>query len=384
MDEREETLERQIRALAGAGLGRLEDEEAREADAGTRLASVLAGLRRALAAEAGSLYLEEHGELVLLAAQSERVDETALSTRLGERTAVGAETPAGWVAQRRQPLRVDDVYALDGAPRWDPRRDGAGFRSRALLALPLEDADGGLAGVLELLNPRDAAGQPATFAAEDVERIGPLAAVAARAVEAERLERGFLETAFDLAVGVEEGDPEIRGHVRRVSGYSAALARAVGCSPDAVRWIRLASPLHDVGKVGLPPQILYKPGRLTDEEFDLTKRHTEVGARIFREVGDSPLFQTAAEVCLTHHERWDGSGYPRGLRGEHIPLAGRVVAVADVFDALTTKRIYKPALGIEQSLKIIRQESARHFDPRLVDAFQGIFAEILDVKSRFG
>ncbi|MCA8926033.1 MAG: HD domain-containing protein [Planctomycetes bacterium] len=200
-------------------------------------------------------------------------------------------------------------------------------------------------------------------------------------LQAELTQRGYLSAVFALAEAVEEQDEAIAGHVRRISGYSAVIARAHGCEPEFVRAVQLASPLHDVGKVAIPSEILFKPGKLSDAEFDETKRHSAEGAAILAR-GGGAFWALAAEVAGSHHERWDGSGYPRGLSGEAIPLAARIVAVADVFDALTTKRIYKPALGIEQSLNIISEGSGRHFDPELVDAFQRSFSEILDVKTR--
>lgn len=211
--------------------------------------------------------------------------------------------------------------------------------------------------------------------------LGGARAIVRGHLRAELTERGYLGAVFALAEGVEAQDEAIAGHVRRTSGYSEVIARTHGCDPEFIRLLRLASPLHDLGKVMIPNAVLYKPGKLTDEEFAATKRHTEEGAVVLSR-GEGPLWTLASEIAVAHHERWDGSGYPHGLAGEAIPLGARIVAVADVFDALTTKRIYKPALGIEQSLNIISEGSGRHFDPELVDAFQRAFSEILDVKTR--
>lgn len=370
---RESRLRSQLQALAQAGLG----GEPRE-DAGGLLSSVLEKLRTAFRCEAGNLYLRQERELVLLAARNERVSPTELSARQDEVRPLDRRSPAGYAVFTGGLLHVPDVSQLTGEPGYDPRYDPPGFHARSLVALPLVEADGEVCGVLELINP---AGELSPAELNEIERLSD---PATRAVQAERLERGYLAAVFDLAAGVESGDPEIHGHVRRISGYSAALARAAGCTPTEVRWIRLASPLHDIGKVGIPDEILYKPGKLSEQEFAITQRHCEMGHTALLAAGESALFRVAAEIARSHHERWDGQGYPDRSSGEGIPLAARVVAIADVFDALTTRRIYKPALGIEQSLRIVRQESEKHFDPALVEAFQGVFAEILDVKSRCG
>jgi putative two-component system response regulator len=191
-----------------------------------------------------------------------------------------------------------------------------------------------------------------------------------------------MDTVCALATISEYRDADVAWHVRRISGYSVATARALGVDAASIRVLQLASTLHDVGKVGIPPSILFKPGKLTDDEFLVTRDHCAIGHQVLRGTG-SPVLEQAAEIALTHHERWDGTGYPGGLVGHAVPLHARIVAVADVFDALTTRRIYKPAIGLEQSLRIIQKESGKHFDPELVDAFQRVFTEILEVKRRF-
>ena len=378
--DREQRLAQQIRALAAAGLGQVQDEEG----AGLRLASVLAQARADCACDGATLYLRCDDALARVAASFEGVPDAVMSTRLDQTIPIDASTPAGFAAQQRSPFETPDVYTLTGTPGFDPGNDLEGFRSKGLLALPAVDADDDLVGVLVLVNPQDPSSSAhAAFSTERLQAARALLPSATAALEAERLERGHLESVYQLARGVEAGDPEIDFHVRRISGYSAALARAAALEPSMVRWIRLASPLHDIGKVGISPEILYKPGKLTDDEFAITKTHTVLGRDLLTQVGESPLFEVASLIAASHHERFDGRGYPEGLTGRKIPLAARIVAVADVFDALTTRRSYKPAMGIEQSLKIIRAERGKHFDPDLVDAFQAIFSEILDVKSRF-
>jgi putative two-component system response regulator len=181
------------------------------------------------------------------------------------------------------------------------------------------------------------------------------------------LERAQLEALERLALAAEFRDDETGQHTQRVGVRSAMLAKAMGLSPDLVEQIRRAAPLHDVGKIGIPDAILRKPGKLTPEEFELMKTHTTIGAKILSGSG-SPLLQMAEEIALTHHERWDGTGYS-GLSGETIPLTGRIVALADVFDALTNDRIYRQAVPLEEALAEIERQRGGHFDPRMVDAF---------------
>jgi putative two-component system response regulator len=169
----------------------------------------------------------------------------------------------------------------------------------------------------------------------------------------------------------EYHDYETHNHTRRVGFTAARIARTLGLSGRFVDLIRQAAPLHDVGKVGISDTILLKPGRLTAEERAAMMRHVEIGARIL-EPARSPVLRAAAEIARTHHERWDGTGYLLGLEGEEIPLAGRITAVADVFDALTHERPYKPAWTIEHALQEIASQAGRHFDPHVVEAFLNI------------
>jgi putative two-component system response regulator len=140
--------------------------------------------------------------------------------------------------------------------------------------------------------------------------------------------------------------------------------------------------MHDIGKIGIPDAIMLKPGKLTKEEFDVMKTHPEIGAEILGE-SDSDLLDLAKTVSLTHHEKWDGSGYPNGLAGEDIPIAGRIVAVADVFDALTSRRPYKEPWSVEETLKYMEQQKGIHFDPALIEAMQRCLDKILIVKEKY-
>ena len=183
-----------------------------------------------------------------------------------------------------------------------------------------------------------------------------------------------------LCAAGEFRDHDTGEHVHRLSRIAARLAALVGCDANMRALIEEAAILHDIGKIGIPDSILLKAGQLTKEERAVMQSHTWIGHSILCG-SDMPLLDLAAEIALTHHERWDGSGYPRGLKGEEIPLAGRVVAVADVFDALLSKRPYKESWSPEAVETFLRQESARHFDPRLVAAFLSDFRAMLELRA---
>jgi putative two-component system response regulator len=194
-----------------------------------------------------------------------------------------------------------------------------------------------------------------------------------------RLKLSREETIRRMSRAVEYRDEETGGHTERMSAYCAMLAAKLGLDVES---IRIASPLHDVGKVALPDHILLRPGALTPEERDEMERHTWIGHQILSGSG-SALLELGATIALTHHEKWDGSGYPRRLAGNAIPLEGQVAAVADVFDALTSHRPYRPAFSIEKAVEIMRAERGHHFDPRLVDLFLENIDEVTELRDRY-
>jgi PAS domain S-box-containing protein len=188
------------------------------------------------------------------------------------------------------------------------------------------------------------------------------------ALAAQRVEEAQFETLARLAAAAEYRDDDTGEHTRRVGDLAGRLAEALGLDAELVRLIRLAAPLHDVGKIGIPDAILLKPGRLTEEEFDHMKRHTTIGAQMLAG-GASAQIALAEQIAGTHHERWDGTGYPARLAGDAIPIAGRIVAVADVFDALTHSRPYKEAWPRADALAELARQRGRQFDPQVIDAF---------------
>jgi len=190
----------------------------------------------------------------------------------------------------------------------------------------------------------------------------------------EMLRRAYIASLNRLAVAAEYRDDDTGQHVQRVGRYAGLLATALGLPEEHVELIQLAAPLHDVGKIGIADAILLKPGKLSSDEFRIMTTHTLIGAKILSG-SESPIIQFAEQIALTHHECWDGSGYPNGTKGHAIPLSGRIVSVADVFDALTHVRCYKKAWTPEESAAEIVHLSGSKFDPRIVVQFQRLFRE---------
>ncbi|HCE46041.1 MAG TPA: two-component system response regulator [Lentisphaeria bacterium] len=198
----------------------------------------------------------------------------------------------------------------------------------------------------------------------------------------ERIKADSLDSIYRLSMASEYKDRGTGAHIKRMSHYAAAVARGMGLDECAVETILYASPMHDLGKIGIPDVILMKPGSLDPEEWDIMKQHTVIGAKILKG-SDSEFIRMGETIAMCHHEKWDGSGYPIGLSGLEIPVSGRITAIADVFDALTSKRPYKEPFSVEKSLMIVREGRGNHFDPDVVDAFFAIQDEILAIKEQY-
>lgn len=197
------------------------------------------------------------------------------------------------------------------------------------------------------------------------------------------LEETQLEIVHRLGGAAEFRDNDTGLHVVRMSHYSRLLAEGLGYGKTWSELVFNAAAMHDLGKIGIPDKILLKKGKLTDEEWNIMKTHPEIGATILGDL-DSELLKLSKEIALCHQEKWDGSGYPYGLRGKEIPLSGRLVAIADVFDALTTKRPYKEPWSVQDAVGYIDDNAGTHFDPELVKIFHAVLPQILEIKEKYG
>ncbi len=255
----------------------------------------------------------------------------------------------------------------------------------SVAAVPVLGAGGGVVGTLAALCEEaapDASSLPPTV----LPLLEALAAQAAGAVAnarlAARLREAQFETVFRLSVAAEYRDPDTARHIQRMSRYSAVIAKHLGLPADEVELTRFASPMHDVGKLGIPDAILMKTGPLTEDEWRVMRMHTRIGADILGQ-SDSPVVRASEQVAATHHERFGGGGYPLDLHGDQIPLIGRIASLADAFDAITSRRCYKDALPLESGLVAAKADSGSHFDPACVHALEAGFDEVVRVHEHF-
>ena len=308
---------------------------------------------------------------------------------------------AGYSACTKETINIPDAYAIDPeAPcRFEQGFDvSSGYRTKSILALPLLAAEQQVLGVLQLINAVDREGRTIPFSPEIQRQMEMFAGLAAAALERAVMTRSIILRMVKMS---ELRDPRETGaHVNRVAAYAVELyerwAIKHGLPESRIEEekdvLRIAAMLHDVGKVAISDLILKKPGRLTPEEFDVMKTHAEQGADIF--IGHMTAYDRAAqEVAINHHQKWDGTGYPsfvddqtseaRPRRGTEIPLFGRIVGLADVYDALVSRRVYKEAWSEDDALKVIREESGKHFDPELVDIFLSIRDILAAIRKRY-
>jgi len=270
---------------------------------------------------------------------------------------------AGFVAKTGSAVNIRDAYR-DTRFIQDLDRI-TGYQTKSVLAIPLKGRDGKVLGVFEVLNKTKGA-----FNDEDEGFLRILATIAASFIENatlyDELRRSHLETIYRMALVAEFRDQQDTGkHLRRMSRYSGILAAGMGMSYHESEDIRYASPLHDIGKVAIPDSILRKPGKLSAEEYEEMKRHTVYGSQMLVNA-ESRLLRLAAKIAIAHHEHFDGTGYPHKLKGAEIPIEARIVSVADVFDALISKRVYKGAWTVEESLAYIKNEEGKLFDPEVI------------------
>lgn len=370
-------------------------------DLDTLLEQVLLKARQLVRADAGTIYLKAKNRLFFSYVQNDTLfaGQTPDSRYVysAHSLPIDRSSLAGYVASTGEPLVIDDVYDIQSTvsyafnPEFDTK---SSYRTRSMLIVPLLTRDGGLVGVLQLINAIDDSGETISFSYQDTLFANQFAQNAADAIERARLSRDMVLRMVELS-GLR--DPYETGqHAKRVGAISVELydkwATAEGIPRAEIRAkreiIRTAAMLHDVGKVAISDSILRKGNNLTESERRRMQLHTIYGARLFKRE-DSPWDNMAREVALNHHERWDGKGYPghidnvfgrkvrvgRPKRGEEIPVPARIVTIADVYDALMSRRAYKEPWPEERVLAYLKAESTRRFDPKMVE----LFLDMLDV-----
>jgi len=266
--------------------------------------------------------------------------------------------------------------------RFNPDIDKkTGYHTTTILAVPLIDHTDKTIGVFQILNKIKG-----LFGAEDVELLQLISNYASASIENALLTYKLKQNQFKLinklSTAAEFKDEDTSNHTKRVGEYSALIAKKLNLNNDDIELLRFTAPMHDAGKIGIADNILLKPGKLTPEEFVVMKTHTNIGYKLLAD-DESEFLNTAATIAQDHHEKFDGSGYPHGKKGYDISLFGRIVAVTDVFDALTSIRPYKKAWSFEESLNLLKEEKGKHFDPDIVDVFINSFDEIQNIFNKF-
>ncbi len=357
------------------------------------LDTILLEARRMTQADAGTLYLVKGDRLIFRVSQCQ-----SLSDRLGEARVrqmyqsfelpVSRESIAGYSALTKEILNIPDVRAIPPEspyhynPSWDQKTS---YASHSMMVVPMLNREDQVVGVLQLINALDA-GRVVPFRRGHEKLASSLASQAAVSIQnaelTEDLKQAHLDTIFRLGVAAEYRDKETANHIKRMSHYGALIARGLGWDAEAVEVLLWSSLMHDVGKLGIPDSILQKPGLLTPEERKIMEYHTTIGGSILKG-SKAPVLLQSRIVALTHHEKFDGTGYPRGLKGEKIPLEGRITLMADVFDALSSKRVYKEAMAEAEVLRILEEGRGTHFDPGILDVFLGRLEEVREIKERY-
>lgn len=352
------------------------------------LSLILREARRFTHADAGSLYIRQGNSLTFIVAQNDTLGSRQ-SAQFNEQInlPLNKKSIAGYAAVTGKTLNINNAYHLPNDAEYTFHQEldkEHHYRTKSILAVPLKDPDGEIAGVLELINAFDENNEVIPFPSHLERLVESLASQAAVSIRnanlLEELKKAHLHTILRLCAAAEYKDKETAGHLERISVSTAILAAQMGLPKTDVELLKHASPMHDIGKLGIPDAILTKPGQLTPEEYEIMKKHAVFGSEILGE-SDLKLFTVAREIALTHHEKFDGTGYPKGLKGIEIPLHGRIVAVADVFDALNSNRVYRKALPIEKSLEVMREQERKHFDPTILRAFFDSLDDILKTYS---
>ena len=372
LDEKQAVKSRQILQLLFSYMPKIAAE--RKMD---NLLVLMADLGRSIvSADRCSLWLvdEDSGELWTKVAHG--VSELRIPRNAGF---------VGYSVKTGEPLLIEDAYQ---DPRFDRRSDEkTHYRTTSVMTVPLMNSSGDVMGVFQAINKRgkNELGEAAVFSIQDLERLSLTAVYSAKTVESAmlnmELEATQREIIHILGEVSEYRSQETGDHIQRVAEISFMLAKFLGLPEEEVERIRLAAPMHDLGKVGIPDAILNKPGRFTDDEYTVMKTHSEIGYSMLHN-SKRKLLRFAAEIARSHHERWDGKGYPAGVKGEDIPLAGRICSVADVLDALSSPRCYKQPWPEEKVKEEFVKQRGAQFQPELVDVLMAHWDEVYSLYRR--
>lgn len=364
-------------------------------DIDSLLDAILYKTRKLTNADAGSIFLLEDNMLNFSYVQNDTLRQRDLLNNKQIYSSfsipVNEESIAGYVALRGQSVNISDVHNLDNHVPYSFNSsfdEIAGYTTQSMMTIPLMTTRSQVIGVMQIINARDSSGKHIPFTLSDESYLNFFAGSATSAIEKAKMTREMILRMIKMA---ELRDPKETGaHVNRVGSYAIEIFQKWAEEHDLKYKeiknykdiLRIAAMLHDVGKVAISDIILKKPGKLNDCEFKIMKTHAYQGAKLFK--GNvSDLDSLSYDIAYTHHERWDGRGYPRQLRGENIPLAGRIVALADVYDALISARVYKPAWDETDVIKMLKQEAGHHFDPEIVNIFLSIYDVIEAIRNKF-
>ncbi len=377
---------------------------------------ILTQARRFVNADAGSIYIVDKDTLQFNYTQNDTLQKRL---REGEKLiystfslAINEQSIAGYVAATGRPLNLPDVYRLEPTKPYKFGKEfdeKSNYTTRSVLTIPLKSANADVLGILQIINAQDPEKRVISFSEKDEKMMMHFASIAAVALERAQMTRAIILRMIKMA---ELRDPKETGaHVNRVGGFAVELYEKWALKRNLAQKtidknrdiLRMAAMLHDVGKVAISDIILKKPGRFNNDEFEIMKQHTVLGAQLF--LGRQSDFDDAASlVALNHHERWDGKGYPGhidvltgnplngyssatgepvGKKKDEIPLFGRIVALADVYDALSSSRTYKEAWDESEVLATIENEAGHHFDPELVEIFFACLDVIRSIQRRY-
>ena len=350
------------------------------------LETVMEKAREITNADAGSLYLKVDNNLKFLVTQNDTLNNQ--NTAFNVIIPVDKKSIAGYVAYTGEHLNIKDAYNISSDYPFVYNTDfdeKNNYRCVSMLVVPMKDNTGNIIGVIQLINAKNENGNTVDFNETIEPIINSFASMAAMAVKnvqlKDTIKKAYLDTIYRLSVAAEFRDLDTGLHIKRMSVYSQILAEEMGKSDEFCEKILYASPLHDVGKIGIPDRILLKPAKLDADEWIVMKQHTIMGYEILKD-SEHELMNISSTIALSHHERFDGNGYPHGISGNDIPIEGRIVALADVFDALSSKRPYKKPWAIEKILIVIREERGKQFDEKVIDAFNKGLKRILETRDK--